>query len=56
MPNDANIVAIVRNGQMFTERHDVAVEPGDRVIILLFDKRKIRQVERLFQEGTGSFV
>jgi len=56
IPNDANIVAMVRNGQMFTEHHDIAVEPGDRMIILLFDKRKIRQIERLFQEENSSFV
>jgi trk system potassium uptake protein TrkA len=56
LPREANIIAIVRGNKTFMGHLNVIVEAGDRVIILLLDKRKIRQVERLFQEGLSIFI
>lgn len=50
MPSETTIGAIVRNQDVIMAHHDVVLEPNDRVIIFLADKRKIRQIETLFQK------
>ncbi|HEV2524499.1 MAG TPA: TrkA C-terminal domain-containing protein, partial [Gammaproteobacteria bacterium] len=50
LPEEASILAIVRKNRVIMGHHNAMIETGDRVIVLLFDKRKIRKVERLFQE------
>jgi trk system potassium uptake protein TrkA len=57
LPTGASIIAIVRGNQFFMgHRFDTVIETGDRVIVLLLDKRKIRQVEHLFQEKKPIFI
>jgi len=50
LPTGVTIGAIVRKNQILMGHHDITLEPNDRVILFLVDKRKVRQVERLFQE------
>jgi trk system potassium uptake protein TrkA len=50
LPEEARIIGIVRKNRVIMGYHNTLIETGDRVIVLLFDKRKIRKVERLFQE------
>ncbi len=52
LPTEAIIMGVVRANRLILGHHNPVIETGDRVIILVLDKRKIRQVERLFQEGT----
>lgn len=51
LPPGANIGAIVRNGEVLIAHHDTVIESGDHVIMFLVDKRRIAEVERLFQVG-----
>ena len=55
LPAGTTIGAIVRNDQVLIAHDDVVVENDDHVILFLIDKRKIREVERLFQVGLGFF-
>jgi len=50
LPSEASLGALVRDARILMAHHDLVIEEGDRVILLLVDKRKIRQIERLFQE------
>lgn len=50
LPTEATLGALVRGTRILMAHHDLVIEAGDRVILLLVDKRKIRQIERLFQE------
>jgi trk system potassium uptake protein TrkA len=56
LPREASIIAIIRGNKTFMGHQNVIIEAGDRVIILLLDKRKVRQIERLFQEGLSIFI
>ncbi len=56
LPSEATIIAIVRGNRVLMGHHNPVIEAKDKVIVLLLDKRKIRQVERLFQEGSSIFV
>lgn len=56
LPQEASIIAVARGNKTFMGHQNVVIEAGDRVIILLLDKTKIRQVERLFQEGLSIFI
>lgn len=51
LPTGTTIGAIVRGEQVLIAHHDTVIESGDHVILFLVDKRKIRQVEKLFQVG-----
>ncbi|MBN3562017.1 Trk system potassium transporter TrkA [Aliamphritea spongicola] len=55
LPAGTTIGAIVRKDQVLIAHDDVVVENDDHVILFLIDKRKIREVERLFQVGLGFF-
>lgn len=56
LPEEASIVAIIRGTRVIMGHHNAMIESGDRVIVLLFDKRKVRKVERLFQEENTSVL
>ncbi|MBP9763974.1 MAG: Trk system potassium transporter TrkA [Gammaproteobacteria bacterium] len=56
LPEEASILAIVRKNRVIMGHHNAMIETGDRVIVLLFDKRKIRKVERLFQEDNSRVI
>ncbi len=51
LPPGANIGAIVRNDEVLIGHHDTVIESEDHVILFLVDKRRISEVERLFQVG-----
>ena len=48
LPAGANIGAIVRNNQVIIAHDDVVVEADDHVVLFLVDKKRIREVEKLF--------
>ncbi len=51
LPKGASIGAIVRGDEVIIVHHDTVIEPEDHVILFLTDKRRIGEVERLFQVG-----
>ena len=55
LPEGTTIGAIVRNDEVLIAHDDTVVESGDHVILFLVDRKKIREVERLFQVGFSFF-
>ncbi len=55
LPKGTSIACVVRQGQMIMAHHDTVVEADDHVILFLTDRRRIEDVEELFQVGV-SFV
>ena len=55
LPKGAAIVTIVRDDQVIMAHHDTVIESDDHVILFLTDRRKIENLEKLFQVGV-SFV
>ena len=55
LPKGAAIVTLVRDGQVIIAHHDTVVESDDHVILFLTDRRKIENLEKLFQVGV-SFI
>ncbi len=51
LPRGASIAAIVRGEQVIIAHHDTVIESEDHVILFLVDKRRIGEVEKLFQVG-----
>jgi trk system potassium uptake protein TrkA len=51
LPAGASIGAIVRGEEVLIAHHDTVIEPEDHVILFLQDKRKVVDVEKLFQVG-----
>ncbi len=55
LPKGTAIIAIVRGDQVMIAHHDTVIESDDHVILFMTDRRKIEQLESLFQVGV-SFV
>ena len=55
IPRGTNIAALVRDDQVIFAHHDTEVEADDHVILFMTDRRRIEDVEELFQVGV-SFV
>ena len=51
LPPDTTISALVRDDEVIIAHHDTVIEPDDHVILLLLDKRRVPEVEKLFQVG-----
>ncbi len=51
LPEGTSIGAIVRGDDVIMAHHDTIIESEDHVILFLIDKRRIHEVERLFQVG-----
>ncbi len=51
LPRGTTIGCIVRGDEVLMAHHDTVVQSEDHVILFLVDKRRIREVERLFQVG-----
>ncbi len=51
LPRGTSIAAIVRGEEVIIAHHDTVIEPEDHVILFLVDKRRIGEVEKLFQVG-----
>ncbi|HCK92278.1 MAG TPA: Trk system potassium transporter TrkA [Gammaproteobacteria bacterium] len=55
LPEGASIGAIVRGEEVIIAHDDVVILAEDHLIIFLMDKRRIRDVEKLFEVGFGFF-
>jgi len=51
LPGGASIGCIVRGDEVLMAHHDTVIESEDHIILFLVDKRRIREVERLFAVG-----
>ena len=51
LPPGTTIGAIVRDADVLIAHHDTVVQAGDHVILFIVDKKRTRDVERLFQVG-----
>ena len=51
VPPGTTIDALVRGEEVVIAHHDTVIEAGDHVILFLIDKKRIAEVERLFQVG-----
>ena len=51
LPKGASIGAIVRGDKVLIAHHDTVIESEDHVIMFLIDKRRISEVEKLFEVG-----
>jgi trk system potassium uptake protein TrkA len=49
LPQGATISAIVRGDEVLMAHHDTRIETDDHLIMFLLDRRKISDVEKLFQ-------
>lgn len=55
LPSGTTIGAIVRKKEVLIAHDHIRIEPDDHVIMFLIDKRKIPEVEKLFQVGLAFF-
>ncbi|MDT8428015.1 MAG: Trk system potassium transporter TrkA [Pseudomonadales bacterium] len=55
LPQGTTIGAIVRANEVLIAHDDIVIEPEDHVILFLVDKKRIPEVERLFQVGFSFF-
>ena len=51
LPAGASVDAILRGDKVIIAHHDTVIEADDHVILFLIDKKRVRDVERLFQVG-----
>ncbi len=51
LPEGTTIGALVRGDEVLMAHHDVVVHSEDHIILFLLDKKKIHEVEKLFQVG-----
>ncbi len=51
LPTGTTIDAVVRGENVVIAHHDTVIENGDHVILFLTDRKKVPEVERLFQVG-----
>jgi trk system potassium uptake protein TrkA len=51
LPPGTTIGAIVRGEEVIMAHHDTIIEAEDHIILFLVDKKRIKEVERLFQVG-----
>jgi len=55
LPEGATIGAIMRNDELVSLEEDTVIQDGDHVIIFVIDKRRIHDVEKLFQVSATFF-
>ncbi|MDF1822354.1 MAG: Trk system potassium transporter TrkA [Alcanivoracaceae bacterium] len=55
LPEGTTIGAVVRGEKVLIAHDDVVIEADDHVILFVMDKRRIRDVEKLFQVGFTFF-
>jgi len=55
LPPGTTIGAIVRRQEVVIAHDHIQIEPDDHVILFLVDKKKVREVEKLFQVGISFF-
>ncbi len=55
LPHGTTIGAIVRNDEVLIAHDTTRIESGDHIILFLTNKKRVREVEQLFQVGLGFF-
>ena len=55
LPEGVTIGALVRGDEVIIAHRHVVVESGDHMILFLVDRRRVREVEKLFQVGFSFF-
>lgn len=55
LPPGTTIGALVRGEEVYIGRRDIAVEADDHLILFLVDRRRVHEVERLFQVDVTYF-
>ncbi len=55
LPPGTTIGAVVRGEEVLMAHHDTVIEADDHVILFLVDRKRIAEVERLFQVGVTFF-
>ncbi len=55
LPEGCTIGAVVRKDQVLMGHDDVVIETEDHVIVFVVDKKRIRDIEKLFSVGLGFF-
>lgn len=55
LPPGTTIGAIVRGDEVIIAHHDTVIEAEDHVILFLVDKKRVKEVEKLFQVGLSFF-
>ena len=55
LPEGTAIIAVVRGDQVLIAHHDTVIETDDHVILFMTDRRKIEQLESLFQVRVNFF-
>ena len=55
LPEGTTIGAIVRNDEVLIAHDSTVIESDDHVILFLVDRKRIKEVERLFQVGFSFF-
>jgi len=54
-PPGATLAALERNGEVIIAHHDTLIEANDHVIVFVVEKKRVKEVERLFQVGFTFF-
>lgn len=54
-PPGATLAALVRRGEVVIAHHDTVIESGDHVIVFVVDKKRVPEIEKLFQVGFTFF-
>ncbi|SFF22993.1 trk system potassium uptake protein TrkA [Fontimonas thermophila] len=55
LPPGTTIGAIVRGDEVIIAHHDTVIEAEDHVILFIVDKKRVKDVEKLFQVGLSFF-
>jgi trk system potassium uptake protein TrkA len=55
LPTGTTIGAIVRDQEVLIAHDHIRIQSDDHVILFLVDKRKVKEVEKLFQVGLAFF-
>jgi trk system potassium uptake protein len=55
LPPGTTIGAIVRGDEVVIAHHDTLIEAEDHVILFIVDKKRVKEVEKLFQVGLNFF-
>ena len=55
LPGGASIGALVRENEVILANENIQIEPGDHIVFFLSDKKKVYEIEKLFQVGLNFF-
>lgn len=55
LPSGATVAAVVRGDKVMIAHGDIVLETDDHVILFIVNKKKVRDIEKLFQVSLGFF-